>query len=315
VVFLRGVPEDESAPHTVWRWDKVSTNYETDELYASRVIHSFFTGDEARQLASYLEDRGDANVCVERVNLPVDMERFAAEHPVNTFVEFDDYDRPVLGLDIIGWPIEPRHLVKSAVITVGDGRGFVVEGTREIRAPGQSKVYRFPQRYVITAAHCLPFFPPCMTFSHEHERSYKNLLGPLTGEPTVWAQCLFVDPIADIAVLGAVDNQVFGEQADLYEALVESGTPLPISDAPEHGAGWLLSLTYELMPCTVKHLGGPLWIEGAADIKGGMSGSPILAADHSAIGVICTGSGAPQAHLTQHLPGWLLRELTARPAE
>jgi hypothetical protein len=108
-----------------------------------------------------------------------------------------------------------------------------------------------------------------MSFSHTHERIYGKLLAPLGGTSSVAAECLFVDPIADIAVLGAPDNQVLGEEADPYEALLESTTPLPISDAPKDGAGWLLSLTGELMPCTVKHIGGPLWIEGAKT-KGGI---------------------------------------------
>jgi len=38
-----------------------------------------------------------------------------------------------------------------AVIKVGDGRGFVVATDHE--------------HIVITAAHCLPYFPPCMSFS------------------------------------------------------------------------------------------------------------------------------------------------------
>jgi hypothetical protein len=42
-------------------------------------------------------------------------------------------------------------------------------------------------------------------------QTYGNLLGPLQAECTVWAECRFVDPIADIAVLGQPDSQ------DLYE--------------------------------------------------------------------------------------------------
>ena len=41
-----------------------------------------------------------------------------------------------------------------------------------------------------------------MTFSHTEERTYQRLLGELSGEPTVWAECLFADPISDVAVLG-----------------------------------------------------------------------------------------------------------------
>jgi len=45
------------------------------------------------------------------------------------------------------------------------------------------------------------------------ETTYKRLLGPLGGKRTVWAECRFVDPIADIAVLGQPDNQTFFAEA------------------------------------------------------------------------------------------------------
>jgi hypothetical protein len=53
---------------------------------------------------------------------------------------------------------------KQAVITVGGGRGFVVEGDLE-------------QRYIITAAHCLPWLPPSHGASYIEERTYQELLG------------------------------------------------------------------------------------------------------------------------------------------
>src|SRR4051812_42132562 len=80
-----------------------------------------------------------------------------------------------------------------SVITVGAGRGFVVKGKRD--------------RLIITAAHCLPHFPPCASFSDTSERTYQDLVGELDGETAVWAECLFVDPISDLAILGPPDNQ------------------------------------------------------------------------------------------------------------
>jgi len=77
---------------------------------------------------------------------------------------------------------------KHAVITVGAGRGFVVDSKRG--------------RLVITAAHCLPRFPRRASVSHSAERTYNALLGPLGKEPSVSTECLFADPIGDIAVLG-----------------------------------------------------------------------------------------------------------------
>jgi hypothetical protein len=105
------------------------------------------------------------------------------------------------------------------------------------------------------------------------------LLGPLGQEPTVSAECLFVDPIGDIAVLGAPDYEELPEQRAAYEALVIAIRPLPIADAPMETSARLLSLDGEWFGCKVQNIqGGPLWITDATKgIVGGMSGSPILA--------------------------------------
>jgi hypothetical protein len=88
-------------------------------------------------------------------------------------------------------------------------------------------------------------------------------------------------PVADIAVLGAPDNQVMSKQADAYEALVEAATALTVAEPPSKpipeevtrlvkmekqiGAtgqvqwadrqcpGVLLSLNNQWFPCMVRH--------------------------------------------------------------
>jgi hypothetical protein len=159
-----------------------------------------------------------------------------------------------------------------------------------------------PVRYIITAAHCLPEqpdgqrLPPSHGFSDLTDRTYANLLGPLGQQPSVWCECLFVDPIADIAVLGAPDNQELSNEADAYEALVGAATPLTVAEPPskliaeevEHLAevgaieqvrqwarrecrAFLLSLDNQWFACTVSHSpNGMLNIENAArGIAGG----------------------------------------------
>jgi Trypsin-like peptidase domain len=198
---------------------------------------------------------------------------------------------------------------KSAILSVGTGRGFVVESLSE--------------RVVVTAAHCLPR-PPRFGSLKEHNAMCAKVLGPVGQKPTVWAECLFADPIADIAVLGAPDANSCPEESEAYEALVEpitplkSVTPLRIADAPEEGSAWLLSLNGEWFQCTVRYdsrLHGPLLVMNLAQaIVGGMSGSPILSDDGKAIGVVCLvkglkgrGSGSPNPRLTRDLPGRFLR--------
>jgi hypothetical protein len=149
---------------------------------------------------------------------------------------------------------------KTAVLTVGDGRGFVVES--------------LSNRVVITAAHCLPR-PPCFGRADQYKAMCANVLGPLDQKPTVWAECLFADPIADIAVLGEPDAGSWSKESKAYDELVEPipplksiaslrsieqvksalrrnyVTPLRIADAPEEGHAWLLSLEGEWFQCSV----------------------------------------------------------------
>ena len=47
---------------------------------------------------------------------------------------------------------------------------------------------------------------PPMPAMYWQERTYPSLLGPLGDQCSVWAECVFVDPIADIAVLGQPES-------------------------------------------------------------------------------------------------------------
>lgn len=208
------------------------------------------------------------------------------------------------------------HL-KAAVVTVGDGRGFVVDA-------GSHSVGRI----IITAAHCLPHLPPCIAASYTEERTYANLVGPIGAEPHVWAQCVFADPVSDIAVLAGPDNQSLFEEADAWEAFIESvpvldvvtlpDTPVWDDGGPREG-GYMLSLDREWVPCLVRPNRGAFVYD--AQIKCGMSGSPVLVNGRAfaVIGIasddqdgqwVRRGEG-PQARLDHHLPGWLWRDLVA----
>ena len=134
--------------------------------------------------------------------------------------------------------------LKSGVITVGQGRGFVVEGVGE--------------RLVITAAHCLPSLPPALPSFGLEARTYGPLLARRGEEPRAWAVCRFVDPIADIAVLGSPDNP----HADDYTALMWTATALSFGNPARHPVNFwaparLLSLDGRWFSCTIRHIGGP----------------------------------------------------------
>lgn len=213
-----------------------------------------------------------------------------------------------------------------AVVKVGDGgRGFVME----IAEPNHitkgfmfdGKLCRPPRfikrRLVVTAAHCLPELPPAHPWAYLDEKTYR-LLGPLGSEaPLILTECLFVDPVADLAILGTPDTQDQCEEAEAFMEVVEAATVLamgnPISSVP----GWLLSLDGRWTPCTLEPRRG-LWIREAKEgIENGMSGSPILLNDGSVVGVVSNGTGTgpegpgggPQPRLVNAFPGWMLDAL------
>ena len=222
----------------------------------------------------------------------------------------------------------PSPELASAVIKVGDGRGFIIKLSDD-------------EGYIITASHCLPNLPPVASGGFYDERTYQNLIGPLGAEATpIWAECMFVDPVSDIAVLGMPDSQELSAQADDFEALLESAATgmrigsiklekqtrrMPsghVIEGPPMGTdrAWMLSLDGHWFHCRVRTRGRSLWIDRAAEaIQGGMSGSPIIGSDGTAVGILCTSGGivgqehregGPNPALAFDLPVWLVRDLT-----
>jgi hypothetical protein len=177
---------------------------------------------------------------------------------------------------------------------------------------------------VITSAHCLPRLPPPHAAAYPEERTYKSLLGPVGGQRKIWAECLFADPVADIAVLGQPDDQELSKQAEAYDEVLDLLKPFSIADAPLCGSAWICAIDGHWFRCRIERTAsGPLWLSEALDgIVGGMSGSPIRDEDGKAIGVVSISSGpslsephtdgGPNPALTRNLPGWLLHELKRR---
>ena len=123
---------------------------------------------------------------------------------------------------------------KAAVIQVGTARGFVVKGPKD-------------DPVVITASHCLRRLP--RVNRSELRGICSNQIGLLHQKPTIWTECLFVDPIADIAVLASVDDQALPEEADAYDRLFQPIKPIPIGPMEEKTKAWLLSLEGEWSEC------------------------------------------------------------------
>ena len=128
----------------------------------------------------------------------------------------------------------------------------------------------------------------------------------------VWTECVFVDPIGDLAVLDSPDAQELANKAHAYDRLMKAALPLQVSQLDSETANArLLPIEGPSFGCVVRAIKcGPLFIEKPEQkIESGMSGSPILAEDGSAIGVVVTDGDGPHPCLVWHLPGWLLAEV------
>jgi hypothetical protein len=191
-------------------------------------------------------------------------------------------------------------MMTRSIIRVGDGRGFLVWSRR------------WEEPIVLTAAHCLPRLPPPMPMSYTAERTYERLLGGLDVAAEVSAECLFVDPVADVAVLCAPDSQALSEERERFETFVSSRTCLPIAHAALPSAVSMLSLQNAWIRCQA-----PANVPGARSISiagpdeataPGTSGSPILDVRGHAIALVSCGEVANPL-LAECLPAWLLRDV------
>jgi hypothetical protein len=215
----------------------------------------------------------------------------------------------------------------GCVIKVGNGRGFIVENGVEppplplrLAQHGLGQVSSLRYRLIVTAAHCLPYLPPAHGAAYSSERAYTGLLGSLDGsKKDVWAECLFVNPVADVAVLGSPDEQQLPDKADAYSALTDDAPILRIDNAKSE-TGWVLALDGRWVRTNLEVFHGMGGTSLSIDpTDAGMSGSPILNDAGLAVGVVALGAETvgengehkdervgPQPILVRDLPGWLL---------
>jgi hypothetical protein len=207
----------------------------------------------------------------------------------------------------------------DSVLTVDKGRGFIIEHRTLFNYGNGFK--RLRRKLVVTASHCLPH-PPKMPCYSNQETTYANLLAPLGEKPSVWAECLFFDPVSDLAVLGEPDDQELGEESDAYEALVDGRKPFKIA-APQTGEGYMLSLDKVLWQPSHLKVHAARWRSSLSTgpTLAGQSGSPIVDAKGRAVALVSIGAesmiggsrtprdAGPQPILKLALPPWLLKTM------
>ncbi|SDJ17589.1 MULTISPECIES: hypothetical protein [Bradyrhizobium] len=201
---------------------------------------------------------------------------------------------------------------KRAIVRVGaGGRGFIVGAGED--------------RFVITAAHCLPLerLPTPHLANSINEYTFEDIIGPLHAKKlTIWGELCMFNLTDDVAAFAAPDDQELYDQCARYEEFTGAAA-MALGKSPDVLAPHLwedhpgttaftLSLKGEWQCCTVYNNGRLLVItEGADAIKGGMSGSPIIDINGAAIGLVSTGSDSHNKNpsLMDCLLPWLLRKL------
>jgi hypothetical protein len=102
-----------------------------------------------------------------------------------------------------------------------------------------------------------------------------QILSRIGEDAGVWAECLFADPIADVAILGPVDNQALPDRWDAYIDWLGGIDGLPIGDAhSDTSKAWVMALDQSWATCSAQCV-VRLWTDGVT-IDAGMSGSPIV---------------------------------------
>lgn len=181
------------------------------------------------------------------------------------------------------------------------GRGVLVDGN-----------------IILTAAHCINFETTGgMVLGDYYIEDIKTAKGV-----KFKVRPIAVEPVADIAALGSVDDQVLPEEADAFEGFCETTKPVrlcvcdfkvfksfPVFVLNANGK-WVRGYAQKC-----KDDANSFWFETEEGLKGGASGGPIVNSSGELVGIVSHFSGTkvmkegltPRPHLT--LPVWVCQRI------
>jgi hypothetical protein len=165
-----------------------------------------------------------------------------------------------------------RAAMATVTITRKRGKGVLVNGG-----------------LILTAAHCITYH--CegqMVLGDYYIETIKTAGGKL-----LKAQPLAVEPVSDIAVLGALDGQDFGDEVLQFETFCEKTKPVPMCLSRyrlfQSFSVRILNRDWKwvrgnAMICAE---GAPvLFVEAKEQVKGGASGGPIINESGELVGIV-----------------------------
>jgi hypothetical protein len=155
-----------------------------------------------------------------------------------------------------------------------------------------------PGRYILTAAHCINWEGGDSGSMALGDR-YIETIQTGNGKQLKVSPCA-VEPVADIAVLGAVDDQAIPKEFFAFEEFCEATEPVPVSEDDEsptsvhvltHKGSWISGSARR---CGLPHAlsTGTIIVLFSNRIDGGTSGSPVIDDSGSLVGLISWSGGA-----------------------
>jgi len=174
---------------------------------------------------------------------------------------------------------------------------------------------------IISAAHCIAFSAPSEMVLGDYFIEQIQI-----GETRLHVTPVVVEPVSDIALLGALDPQAAPVQCKAFEDHCLAVRPVPLFRGrviPGHSLPVLiLGLEGEWIKGTVERfdMASPrLWLEAEAEIPGGCSGGPIVTCKGELVAVV-SNSSVPNGDIPSTgicvlplvaLPGWACRKYLA----
>jgi len=155
-----------------------------------------------------------------------------------------------------------------------------------------------PGGYILTAAHCVEWSTDGgMALEDPPPQQIRTYDGRLLLTCPV-----AVEPVADIAVLGSVDDQRFPDEAESWQRFVEDTQPVSLATVElacgrefgvmlvSHDGKWLTAKATMLTPQATT-----IWVESEVPIEGGASGGPIVDTDGRLVGIVSNSSFDPSS--------------------
>jgi S1-C subfamily serine protease len=182
-----------------------------------------------------------------------------------------------------------------------------------VRLPGLGgQGVAVPGQMIVTAAHCVRWSGTGgMALGDFFVEAIES------GDRKVVAQVYAAEPVADIAVLGALDDQSAPDEAEAFEAWYASvpSVSLCTTDFPlrEPFPAWIRAHTGRWIEARAEQLvvqAASLFLRTREGIEGGTSGGPVVTEDGLLLGVISSGTteiGLSRLHLA--VPGHWLRTM------